>query len=182
MSASSYATPRYVFRSSTQRAKYTTLILHCGAVSSVQRSEKSVQGMLVRIVSQCPHIKLVMKPLHLSLIISSVMSMMKRLLVFQRCHSDFCLSFRSSKAFIAFVVAYAVFTDQFLFAVIVPVAPFALHDRIGVPQERVQYWIAVLLGVYGLACLVSFRKCCCHLILCAITFTISPCSSVGMVF
>ncbi|WPH02774.1 Hypothetical protein R9X50_00564200 [Acrodontium crateriforme] len=64
------------------------------------------------------------------------------------------LSFRSSPAFITTVIAYAVFTDQFLFAVIIPVAPFALHDRLHLPEDRIQYWIALLLGVYGLGCFV----------------------------
>ena len=68
------------------------------------------------------------------------------------------LSLRSSTAFITFVVAYAVFTDQFLFAVIVPVAPFALHTRMHIEEERVQFWVALLLGVYGIACFVSSGK------------------------
>ena len=59
--------------------------------------------------------------------------------------------FRSSKAFIIFVVSYAIFVvsstklrvvdflltaskDQFVFAVIVPVMPFALHQHVGVPN------------------------------------------------
>lgn len=61
----------------------------------------------------------------------------------------FLLTFRSSKAFIVFVVSYALFVesemnslpsviliataqDQFVFAVIVPVMPFALHHQVGV--------------------------------------------------
>ena len=68
------------------------------------------------------------------------------------------LSFRSSQAFITAVVAYAVFTDQFLFAVIIPVAPFTLHERVHTPTNKVQYWIALLLGVYGVACLITSRE------------------------
>lgn len=61
------------------------------------------------------------------------------------------LAFRSSKAFIIFVVSYAIFVvsteetwlydllahrfkDQFVFAVIVPVMPFTLHEHVGVPD------------------------------------------------
>lgn len=61
-------------------------------------------------------------------------------------------SFRSSKAFITFVIAYAVFTDQFLFAAIVPVAPFALQQQLGIPEDNVQFWITILLSVFGVAC------------------------------
>ncbi|EME41591.1 hypothetical protein DOTSEDRAFT_55378 [Dothistroma septosporum NZE10] len=60
-------------------------------------------------------------------------------------------SFRSSIALITLTVAYAVFTDQFLFAAIIPVAPFSLHTRIGIPQDEVQYWTAILLAVFGIA-------------------------------
>jgi len=69
-------------------------------------------------------------------------------------------SIRSSIPFITFVIAYAVFTDQFLFAVVVPVAPFALSERMHVPEDRVQYWVALLLGVYGIACFVSSGEAC----------------------
>lgn len=61
------------------------------------------------------------------------------------------LAVRSSKAFIIFVVSYAIFVDQFVFAVIVPVMPFALHQHVGVPDTSVQYWISVLLSIYGVA-------------------------------
>ena len=48
----------------------------------------------------------------------------------------------------------AVFTDIFLYGIIVPVLPFALSDRAGVAESSVQSWIAVLLAVYGAALLV----------------------------
>lgn len=59
------------------------------------------------------------------------------------------LKLRSSKAFVTSVVSYSVFAvssvrhgiieaqtaqDQFVFAVIVPVMPFTLHDRAGVSE------------------------------------------------
>jgi len=49
----------------------------------------------------------------------------------------------------------AVFTDTFLYAVIVPVVPFSLTDRAGVPEDQVQHWVSVLLAIYGAALLVS---------------------------
>ena len=49
--------------------------------------------------------------------------------------SEHSLSFRSSKWFIELAVSMAVFTDIFLYALIVPVMPFALTSRIGVPQK-----------------------------------------------
>ena len=66
--------------------------------------------------------------------------------------------------------------DQFVFAVIVPVVPFTLHDRAGVSEAsgktpcptffrihtvnlcEVQYWVAVLLAVYGAATTAASRK------------------------
>lgn len=65
------------------------------------------------------------------------------------------LEFRSSTWFITVTVTTAVFTDIFLYAMIVPVFPFSLTERIGVPQSDVQYWLAVLLSVYGAALLVT---------------------------
>lgn len=66
--------------------------------------------------------------------------------------------------------------DQFVFAVIVPVMPFTLHDRAGVSEAsgqnpgltffrvqtvdfcEVQYWVAVLLALYGAATTAASRK------------------------
>lgn len=59
------------------------------------------------------------------------------------------LSQRSSRAYTIFVVSYAVFVDIFLYGVIVPVIPFALQQRIGVPFQHVQHWVSILLAVYG---------------------------------
>ena len=66
--------------------------------------------------------------------------------------------------------------DQFVFAVIIPVMPFTLHDRAGVSEasgktlcsasvriqtvdfRRVQYWVSILLAVYGAATTAASRK------------------------
>ncbi|OQO10838.1 hypothetical protein B0A48_04139 [Cryoendolithus antarcticus] len=60
-------------------------------------------------------------------------------------------SWRSSTPFITFVLCWAIFVDQFIFAIIVPVAPFTLEQRNHVPADSVQQWIAVLLCTYGAA-------------------------------
>lgn len=64
------------------------------------------------------------------------------------------LSLRSSTWFIIATVCTAVFTDIFLYAVIVPVFPFSLVQRIGVDEASVQHWLSILLSVYGVAVLV----------------------------
>lgn len=65
---------------------------------------------------------------------------------------------RSSRGFITATVAVAVFTDIFLYAVIVPVMPFAISERCDIPPDRVQYWITVLVAVYGAATLLGSRE------------------------
>ncbi|KXT18063.1 hypothetical protein AC579_4538 [Pseudocercospora musae] len=62
---------------------------------------------------------------------------------------------RSSSPFITFVIAFAVFTDQFLFAAIIPVIPFSLESRLKIPETSTQFWVAVLFGVFGLAAFAS---------------------------
>jgi MFS family permease len=43
--------------------------------------------------------------------------------------------------------------DVFLYGVVVPVMPFALHDRVQVPHSETQHWVSVLLAVYAAALL-----------------------------
>lgn len=70
-------------------------------------------------------------------------------------HRPWLLEFRSSTSFITATVCTAIFTDIFLYAVIVPVFPFSLVERIGVAEKDVQHWLTVLLSVYGAALLVA---------------------------
>lgn len=65
------------------------------------------------------------------------------------------LRLRSSNGYILATICIAVFTDVFLYGVVVPVVPFSISDRAGVPQAEVQYWVSVLLAVYGGALLVG---------------------------
>lgn len=69
------------------------------------------------------------------------------------------LSIRSSNWFILGTICFAVFTDIFLYALIVPVVPFALEQRAHVDADQVQYWVSVLIAVYGAALLVGSPIC-----------------------
>ncbi|KAH7138537.1 MFS transporter-like protein [Dendryphion nanum] len=69
------------------------------------------------------------------------------------------LSVRSSDTFIIGTIALAVFTDMFLYGVIVPVIPFALEERSNVEAGRVQYYVSVLIAIYG-ASLLAFSPLC----------------------
>jgi hypothetical protein len=67
-------------------------------------------------------------------------------------------AFRSSKTFALIVVCIAVFTDVFVYGLVVPVMPFALTQRLGVPEEDVQKWNSILLGVLGGAVFIGASK------------------------
>lgn len=69
------------------------------------------------------------------------------------------LKLRSSEGFIVGTVSLAVFTDMFLYGVIVPVIPFAIETRSHVDRSRVQYWVTVLVAIYG-AALLAFSPIC----------------------
>ncbi|MCJ1381932.1 hypothetical protein MMC17_005044 [Xylographa soralifera] len=69
------------------------------------------------------------------------------------------LKLRSARWFILMTVSCAVFTDIFLYGIIVPVVPFALSTRAGVAEEDVQHWVSVLLAVYGGALLIASPFC-----------------------
>jgi MFS family permease len=65
------------------------------------------------------------------------------------------LGLRSAKWFIITTVCIAVFTDIFLYGLIVPVIPFALTKRVGIPKDQAQHWVSVLLAVYGAGLLAA---------------------------
>jgi hypothetical protein len=48
----------------------------------------------------------------------------------------YLLKYRSSERFITWTIALAVFTDLFLYGVIVPVIPFALEEKINITEDR----------------------------------------------
>lgn len=69
------------------------------------------------------------------------------------------LAVRSNKYFIVGTVAAAVFTDLFLYGIVVPVLPFALTTRSGIAPANVQTWVSILLAVYGGALLLASPFC-----------------------
>lgn len=52
----------------------------------------------------------------------------------------------------------AVFTDMLLYGLIVPILPYMLSGRVGIPQEDVQKWNSILLGSFGGALTIGSRK------------------------
>ncbi|KAI6708719.1 membrane transporter [Diplocarpon mali] len=59
------------------------------------------------------------------------------------------MEWRSSTAFIISTVAIGMFTDLFLYGLVVPILPFILVDRIHVPPSEVQYYTSMLLACYA---------------------------------
>lgn len=64
--------------------------------------------------------------------------------------------FRSSKWFIAFVVSYAIFVDQFIFTSVIPLAPQMMR-RFGVPEEDLSHMSSYLLSSCGVSMLIMSR-------------------------
>lgn len=64
-------------------------------------------------------------------------------------HPPWGLRWRSSTLFIVSVVGVGIFTDLFLYAIVVPVFPFLLRDRLEIPDDKVQIYVSMLLGVFG---------------------------------
>ncbi|KAL9620447.1 MAG: hypothetical protein Q9160_005032 [Pyrenula sp. 1 TL-2023] len=62
---------------------------------------------------------------------------------------------RSSRWFTITVVSFSIFTDLFLYSLVVPVLPFALSERAGISSQDVQHWVSILLTVYGVSLLVG---------------------------
>lgn len=87
---------------------------------------------------------------------------------------------RSSKLFVLTVINLAVFSecilsknrfcanarllkpsalaDAYLYALIIPVLPFALVERVRLHEDDVQRWIGILLAAYGAGLLVASRE------------------------
>ena len=65
------------------------------------------------------------------------------------------LRWRSHTLFILATVAVGLFTDLFLYGLVVPVLPFMLQDRVHIPHEQVQGYVSGLLAAYAGASVVS---------------------------
>ncbi|RYC65439.1 hypothetical protein CHU98_g778 [Xylaria longipes] len=67
----------------------------------------------------------------------------------------YLLPFRSSTSLITITVNLAIFADIFFYGLVVPVLPFALSAQVGVPEDKVQYWVSILLAAYSAALFVG---------------------------
>jgi MFS family permease len=61
------------------------------------------------------------------------------------------LRWRSSTLFIISTVGVGIFTDLFLYALIVPILPFILKDRLNIPQTSIQTYTSLLLASFAAA-------------------------------
>lgn len=59
------------------------------------------------------------------------------------------LSWRSNTFFILATVAVGMFTDLFLYGLVVPILPYLLQDRLGLPSDQVQSHVDGLLVAYA---------------------------------
>ncbi|KAI1505197.1 major facilitator superfamily domain-containing protein [Biscogniauxia marginata] len=65
------------------------------------------------------------------------------------------LHWRSNTLFIIATVAVGLFTDLFLYGLVVPVLPFMLRDRLAIPEDEIQSYVSNLLAAYAGASVVS---------------------------
>lgn len=65
------------------------------------------------------------------------------------------LRWRSNTFFIIATVAAGLFTDLFLYGLVIPILPYMLHDRIGVPPSQIQSHVDLLLVAYAGASVLS---------------------------
>jgi predicted MFS family arabinose efflux permease len=82
------------------------------------------------------------------------MATFKKLLNTLQIRQDFSyhpagLSWRSNTLFIVATIAMGMFTDLFLYGLVVPVLPFLLKERIGTPDDQIQSTVSGLLAAYG---------------------------------
>jgi MFS family permease len=59
------------------------------------------------------------------------------------------LGWRSNTFFIVSTVAVGLFTDLFLYGLVVPILPYMLQDRVGLPQDQIQSHVDGLLAAYA---------------------------------
>ena len=65
------------------------------------------------------------------------------------------LRWRSNTLFIISTVAVGLFTDLFLYGLVVPVLPFMLQSRLSIPEDQIQSHVSGLLAAYAGASVVS---------------------------
>ena len=59
------------------------------------------------------------------------------------------LKWRSHTLFIVSTVGIGLFTDLFLYGLVVPILPFILQDRVNLPDDQIQSHVAGLLAAYA---------------------------------
>lgn len=59
------------------------------------------------------------------------------------------LKWRSSTLFIVSTVGIGLFTDLFLYGLVVPILPFILQDRVNLPHNQIQSHVSGLLAAYA---------------------------------
>lgn len=67
----------------------------------------------------------------------------------------YLLAFRSSTPFILFTICLAIFTDILFYGLVVPVLPFSLTIQVGVPDDQVQQWTAILMACYNITLFIG---------------------------
>lgn len=65
------------------------------------------------------------------------------------------LAWRSNTLFIVSTVGIGLFTDLFLYGLIVPILPFMLRDRVNLPEDQIQSYVSALLAAYAGASVCS---------------------------
>ncbi|KAL8782429.1 MAG: hypothetical protein Q9213_005393 [Squamulea squamosa] len=66
------------------------------------------------------------------------------------------LAWRSNTLFIVSTVGIGLWTDLFLYGLVVPILPFILQDRVNLPENQIQSYVSALLAAYaGAAVLFS---------------------------
>lgn len=76
-------------------------------------------------------------------------SLLLQLQMIDQRQKPWLLKYRSNTVFIIATVAVGLFTDLFLYGLIVPVLPFMLQDRVAVPSDKVQSYVSALLAAYA---------------------------------
>jgi len=74
--------------------------------------------------------------------------------LFDRSKPPIGMKWRSNTLFIIATVAIGLFTDLFLYGLIVPILPFMLQDRVDIPEDKVQSYVSTLLAAYAGASVV----------------------------
>ena len=59
------------------------------------------------------------------------------------------LKWRSNTLFIITTIGIGLFTDLFLYGIVVPILPFILRDRVSVPHDKIQTYTSVLLACFA---------------------------------